>query len=109
LLKQGCGLAQAAQSATLGIVAFWPAQGFSPERLPGARGSMAEIAVAENQSYLAGMGLVCDKKADLFDHDPWNAIDFDENGILTRKLLKKLMIKLCITNLSSRLQHGLTS
>jgi len=49
---------------------------------------MAEIAAAENQSYLPAESLVCDKKADPFDHDPRIARDLRKSGKCISKQLK---------------------
>jgi hypothetical protein len=49
---------------------------------------MAGIAVAENDSYLARIGLVCDNKADLSDHDVANALDLGKSGKRIRNRLK---------------------
>ena len=84
-LSKGVVLPKWRSRQALGLSLFGPHRGFSPEHLPRARGSMAGIAVAENQYYLAGRCLVCDKKAEFFDHDVWNVFFFDENGKQTRK------------------------
>jgi len=49
---------------------------------------MAEIAAAENQSYLPGGSLVCDKKADPFDHDPRIVLDLGKSGKRISKQMK---------------------